>query len=207
MRTAITVLLASLLSACASSGGDILRPDDRGPTPGKAVIFLTAAIADNTRYQTCSILGGTSAATATWFGWSVTGAEPHLVALEVPVPDYRLIRFGCSYNGVMLSTSLEGPTVNLEAGSVAYLGRLTVSDTEFGSAPGYRKMPSAIRLTFDDQRDSDLRRVGEMFPLIPLQDVVVKLPERWNMQAMNRLRPLNRGLRVVQAPTAGAFSN
>jgi hypothetical protein len=207
MRIAIIMIFASLTGACASTGGDILGPDDNSLSSDRAVVVFSAQVADSTRFQSCSVLAGKSAATATWFSWPVIDSDPHLVVLEVPTPDYRFFRFGCAYSGLVLSTSVEGPTVNVRAGEVTYLGRLTVTDTEFGSAAGFKRMPTAIRLSFEDQSEADLARLREKLPLIEWRDVAVDIPERWNSLAMNTLRPYNRGLRVVQAPTSGAFNN
>ena len=207
MRKIVLILATSLVAACASTGGDILGPKDRFISPDNAVIFFSTQIADNTRFQTCSVLAGKSPATATWFSWAVADSGPTLLALEVPVPEYRFFRFACAYSGLTLSTSVEGPKLDLSAGKVVYLGRLIVQDTEFGSAAGYRRMPTAVRLGFEDQRVSDIEDLTSTLPFFAGQDVSVDIPEQWNSLAMNRLRPYNRGLRVVQAPTAAAFNN
>lgn len=107
----------------------------------------------------------------------------------------------------MLSTSVEGPKLNLKTGDVVYLGRLVVQDTQFGSSAGHPRMPTAVRLAFEDQRASDIEDLKSRLPLFAGQDIAVDIPRQWNALAMNRLRPYNRGLRVVQAPTAGSFNN
>ena len=207
MRKLSLILAGFLVAACASTGGDVLGPGHSSLSSDKAVIIFSSQIADNTRFQVCSVLSGKSAATATWFGWNVIESESTLVALEVPVPEYGFFRFACAYSGQTLSTSIEGPKLNLDAGSVTYLGRLVVSDTEFGSAAGYRRMPTAIRLDFEDQSAIDIPNLKAKLPVLEQKNVVVDVPQRWNMLAMNRLHPYNRGLRVVQAPTAAGFQN
>jgi hypothetical protein len=207
MQIIVLILIVSLLGACASTGGKVLGPDVGAISTDHAVIVFSNQVADNTRFQNCSVLAGRSAATAKWIGWNVVESGSNLVALEVPVPEYGFFRFACSYNGVALSTSVEGPLLKLLAGDVIYLGRLVVSDTEFGSAPGHRRMPTAVRLSFEDQSDSDLDILKARLPALEMSGIVVRIPERWNMLAMNRLRPYNRGLRVVQAPTAAAFGH
>ncbi len=207
MKKAIFILIVLLQGACASTGGRALGPGDSTISAGNAVIVFSTRVADNTRFQTCSVLSGKSAATATWFGWNVVESGSNTVALEVPVPAYGFFRFACTYNGLVVSTSAEGPMLDLKAGDVIYLGRLVVSDTVFGSAPGHRRMPTAVRLTFEDRSESDLDDLQDRMPLLEMGAIVVSIPERWNSLALNRLRPYNHGLRVVQAPTAASFVN
>jgi hypothetical protein len=205
MQKITLIFVVCLIAACANTGGNVLGPNDTSVSSDKAVVVFSTRVADNTRFQTCSVLAGKSQATATWFGWNVVESRSTLLALEVPVPEYHLFRFACVYNGLALSTSIEGPTLNLRAGEFSYLGRLVVNDTEFGSAAGFRRMPTAISLAFEDQSASDIPDLKAQLPLLAMQDIAVDIPGQWNALAMNRLRPYNRGLRVVQAPTAAAF--
>lgn len=205
MRTVFLLLAVCLIGACASTGGDIVGPTDESITPGNAVIAFSVQIADDTRFQLCSVFVGRSPSSAKWFGWSVTETRTTLFALEVPTPDYGFFRFGCVYRGLSLSTSSDGPELNLQAGDVVYLGRLVVDDTEYGTAAGHSRMPSAVRLRFEDHSEADIEDLKSRLPLFASREVTVNIIPSWGATEINRLRPYKQGPRVLLAPVPGAW--
>lgn len=206
MYKRLPLFILVLLGACAGSGGDIIQATDNSIAAGNAVIVFSVELTDDTRFQQCSVFGGTAASTAKWFGWNAGESRKTLFAIEVPAEDYEFYRFGCVYNGLAVSTS-DGPRLGLNAGDVKYLGRLEVYDTQFGSAAGHSRMPTAVRFRVEDESASDLADLRARIPFLAGQDVSIDVLPSWGGPGAKTLRPYRAGLRIVTAPVAGAFQN
>lgn len=200
MKKPVLLLLAAVLTACGTTGGNIM-PDGQSSVPGgKAVIAFSVQVTDGTRYDNCSVFVGRAAPSAQWFAWPVNGDTVAMIALEVEPGNYGFHRFGCMYRSLQLSTSITGPQITLAAGDVRYLGRLTVSDTELGSAAGYSQMPTSVRLTFADQRIEDFDALGRKWPLFRNNQPDVAIPSSWGGEPRYQLRPYKDGVKLVAAP-------
>jgi hypothetical protein len=182
------------------TGGQLIQPGQVGITPGNAAIAFSVEIADGTKFNQCSVLVGESAVSASWFGWDVASSPTSMITLEVTAGMYGFHRFGCDYHGLFVRTNTPGPELNLAAGEVRYLGRLIVSDTEFGTAPGYSKMASSVRLQFEDRSDEDMVALRAKSPLFVNEAVEVNVPASLGGKERHALRPDNRGVKVVVSP-------
>ena len=200
MKIPTTLILLFLIGGCSTTGGSIM-PDGQATVPtGKAVIAFSVQVTDGTRYDNCSVFVGRSSATAQWFAWPVNGDNVVMIALEVEPGKYGFHRFGCMYRAYQMSTGVRGPQVTVAAGDVRYLGRLTVSDTMFGSAAGYSRMPTSVRLSFGDQRIEDFDALGRKWPLFKTIEPVVAIPPSWGGDSRYQLRPYQDGVKLVAAP-------
>ena len=201
MKIPAIILLAIVASGCSTTGGNIM-PDGRTAVPdGKAIVTFSVQVTDGTRYDNCSVFVGRSAATAQWFAWPVNGDNVGMIALEVDPGSYGFHRFGCMYRAYQLSTGVPGPKFTLEAGDVRYLGRLTVSDTTIGSAAGYSRMPTSVRLTFEDQRVEDFEALGRKWPMFRSRPPEAAIPASWGEGGPRyQMRPYQDGVKLIAAP-------
>ena len=200
-RTAALAIFASLvLSACGTTGGSLMQDGREDLSAGKAVIAFTVQVTDGTMYDNCSVFSGHSAATAQWFAWPVQEGAVAVIALEVEPGRYGFHRFGCMYRGLQLSTSIRGPDVDVAAGDVLYLGRLIVSDTGMGSAAGYSRMPTSVRLAFVNREDEDLQALRAKWPLFASRVPETAIPPTWGGEQRYALRPYQDGVKLVAAP-------
>ena len=200
MRKVFLIPCTFLLFACANTGGDLVRPDQASISPGRAVIAFSAEIADGTSYQQCSIFLGRSPSTAKWYSWNVAENPIALFALEVDAPEYGFHRFGCVYQGLSLSTSIPGPELQLNAGAITYLGRLTVQETELGTAAGYSRMPSAVTLQFEDHSDADLESLRSGLALFAGAEISTNVLRSWSRSEMIAFRPYRHGPQIIVSP-------
>ena len=200
-QTAALAMIASLaLSACSTTGGSILPEGQDAVPPGTAVIAFSVQVTDGTTFDNCSVFAGSSAATAAWFAWPVQGDAVAAIALEVEPGNYGFHRFGCMFRGFAESTSVSGPQITAAAGDVVYLGRLIVSDTVMGTAAGHSRMPTSVRLTFEDRRDEDFELLRRKWPLFAAATPDVQVPPGWGAASRYPLRPYRDGVKVVAAP-------
>ena len=196
-----TILFSIIvLGGCGTTGGQLIPDGQAAATGGKAIIAFSVQVTDGTRFDNCSVFVGRSAATAQWFAWPIQGDDVGIVALEVEPGDYGFHRFGCMYRSLQLSTGVAGPQLTVAAGDIRYLGRLTVSETTMGTAAGYSRMPTSVRLTFEDQRIEDLDALGRKWPLFKSQIPVVAIPSGWSDAMRYQLRPYQDGVKLVAAP-------
>ena len=200
MKPWAIILLTLLVSACGTTGGNIM-PDGQTAVPGgKAVVAFSVQVTDGTDYDNCSVFVGNSAATAQWFAWPVNGDDVAMIALEVEPGNYGFHRFGCMYRALQLSTSVSGPQFTIAAGDIRYLGRLTLSDTQMGSAAGYSSMPNSVKLTFEDQRVEDFDALGRKWPLFTTNVPEEAIPASWGGEPRYQLRPYKDGVKLVASP-------
>ena len=200
MKTIALLLVTFALAACSTTGGSIM-PDGQASVPaGKAVVAFSVQVTDGTRYDNCSVFVGRSAATSQWFAWPVNDDAVAMIALEVEPGNYGFHRFGCMYRALQLSTGVTGPQLTIAAGDVRYLGRLTISETEMGSAAGYSSMPTSVRLTFEDQRVEDFDALGRKWPLFTTRTPDVAIPASWGGEPRYQLRPYKDGVKLIAAP-------
>ncbi len=200
MRNQFLILASFLLAACAVTGGDLIRQGQQSISPGKAVVVISVEVPSGARFESCSIFVGKSPATARWFGWNVQDGTSSLFSIEVDAGEYGLHRFGCSYRGLPLSTSAPGPSIELSSGEVRYLGRLAVSDIEYGTAARYSRMPTSIALTFRNTSEEDLEELKHRAPIFRDRDVTLDIPDAWGDSARYAFRPYKQGTEVVVSP-------
>ena len=200
MRKVLLIPCTFLLSACANTGGDLVQPDQASISPGRAVIAFSAEIADGTDYEQCSIFLGRSPSTAKWFAWNIAEGPTALFALEVDALKYGFHRFGCVYSGLSLSTSIPGPELQLNADAITYLGRLMVKETELGTAAGYSRMPTAVKLQFEDHSDADLESLRSRLALFAGAEIGINILRSWSTSEMIAFRPYRHGPQVIVSP-------
>ena len=200
IRFVTIAALVVLLTGCATTGGHLVPKAQSSVSAGKAVVAFSIEVADGTRYDQCSVFVGRSAATAQWFGWNVAGSPVSTFVIEVGAGDYGFHRFGCSYRGFTVSSGIARPEIELAAGEVRYLGRLTVDNTKFGSAARRDRVPTSVDLTFSDASDEDLRKLRAEYPLLANADVDTRIPESWGGRLSHVLRPYQEGIELVAAP-------
>jgi hypothetical protein len=166
----------------------------------KAIVALSVQVTDGTRYETCSIFVGRSAATSQWFAWPVQADGVAMIALEVEPGDYGFHRFGCTYRSLQITTGVAGPQLTINPGDVIYLGRLIISDTEIGSAAGHSRMPTSVALDFVDRQDEDFDAMAEKWPVFGASQLTADVPATWGGDRRYQLRPYMDGVKLVAAP-------
>lgn len=202
MKTRFTTIAVFVLflSGCATTGGHLVPKAQSSVSAGKAIVAFSIEVTDGTRYDQCSVFVGRSPASAQWFGWNVAGSPVSTFVIEVGAGDYGFHRFGCSYRGFTVSSGIAGPQIEVAAGEVRYLGRLTVDNTKFGSAARRERVPTSVDLTFSDASGDDLGKLRGEYPLLADADVDTSVPDSWGGRLSHVLRPYQEGIELVAAP-------
>jgi hypothetical protein len=130
-----------------------------------------------------------------------------LVLIELPAASMHFEALGLTWRlldkprGHYVTTK-RGPTVELEAGVVNYLGSLFIADFEMKGTGETDLHPVSIDLVFADTWDQDANRWAERYAVFGNQAPVKKIPGAWNASgavALERVR-VGMGGGIVPSP-------